>query len=374
MEWYRRYCRPLGRCRQPAFPAHWAVWGARRRAFRALPRREALTSRRLASDRQSSRAVHRLASVRRVGRPDDHCVARDGQVTVGVEAVARGGTGVDRAAGDRHREVIVRQVGICRIQAVVRGVDRNITGANVQLRALKALAAIRDVDRGAVRAVRTDVQHQVAVNGAIRGVDGQRAALDVQKLLGVDGVVDGCIDIQRQIADGQRRFAVLIRRRAGFDAVFAVGRDGQLSIAAEGDKRAILTLNDGVFGIFVFGVVVVIVLLGIAQGIFRTVGNKDGHLARLAAGDGGGVLTRKCQAVQHQRHAGRTLFHLDGAVRAAARDGVSAARRDGERRAVDLVARVRLARSGHAAFCKGKGHIACRVRRTIIYRTGAGHE
>ena len=113
------------------------------------------------------------------------------------------------------------------------------------------------------------------MNGVIRGVDGQRAALDVQKLLGVDGVVDGCIDIQRQIADGQRRFAVLIRRRAGFDAVFAVGRDGQLSIAAEGDKQAILTLNDGVFGIFVFGVVVVIVLLGIAQGIFRTVGNKE---------------------------------------------------------------------------------------------------
>ena len=212
------------------------------------------------------------------------------------------------------------------------------------------------------------------MNGVIRGVDGQRAALDVQKLLGVDGVVDGCIDIQRQIADHEQRFAVLIRRRAGLDAVFAVGRDGQLSIAAEGDKRAILTLNDGVFGIFVFGVVVVIVLLGIAQGIFRTVGNKDGHLARLVAGDGGGVLTRKCQAVQHQRHAGRTLFHLDGAVRAAAGDGVGTAVGDGERRAVDLVARVRLARGGHAAVGKGKGHIACRVRRTIIYRTGAGRE
>ena len=64
------------------------------------------------------------------------------------------------------------------IQAVVRGVDRNITGANVQLRALKALAAVRDINRGAVRAVRTDVQHQVAVNGVIRGIDGQRAALD----------------------------------------------------------------------------------------------------------------------------------------------------------------------------------------------------
>ena len=106
-----------------------------------------------------------------------------------------------------------------------------------------------------------------------------------------------------------------------------------------GNKRAILTLNDGVFGIFVFGVVVVIVLLGIAQGIFRTVGNKDGHLARLAAGDGGGILTRESQVAQHQRHAGRTLFHLDGAVRAAARDGVGTAVGDGERRAVDLIAR-----------------------------------
>ena len=38
----------------------------------------------------------------------------------------------------------------------------------------------------------------------------------------------------------------------GFDAVFAVGRDGELAIAAEGDGRAVLALNDGVFGIFVF--------------------------------------------------------------------------------------------------------------------------
>ncbi len=46
--------------------------------------------------------------------------ARICQVTVGVKAVLAGGISVDRTAGDRHREVVVRQVGICRIQAVVR--------------------------------------------------------------------------------------------------------------------------------------------------------------------------------------------------------------------------------------------------------------
>ena len=87
---------------------------------------------------------------------------------------------------------------------------------------------------------------------------------------------------------------------------------------------------DPLFGIFVFGVVVVIVLLGIAQGIRRTGGSEDRHLARLAAGDCGGVLTREGQAVQHQGDAGGVLLDGDGAVGTTAGDDIGAGVLDGQ--------------------------------------------
>ena len=107
------------------------------------------------------------------------------------------------------------------------------------------------------------------MDGVIGGVDGQRTALNVQKLLCVDGVVDGRVNMECQITDGQRRLAVLLRRRAGFDAVFAVGGDRQRSRAAERDGRAVLALDDGVFGIAVIGIIVVVVLLRVAQRVLR---------------------------------------------------------------------------------------------------------
>lgn len=59
------------------------------------------------------------------------------------------------------------------------------------------------------------------------GSEVQRAAFDGEILLGIDCVIDGGIDVQRQLADGEGGFAFLCGGRAGLDAVFAVGVECQ---------------------------------------------------------------------------------------------------------------------------------------------------
>ena len=193
------------------------------------------------------------------------------------------------------------------------------------------------------------------MDGVVSGGDGEGAALYVQGLLGVDGVVDRGVDGEGQLTDGQGRLALLGGGGAGLDAVFAVGGDGQAAGAAQGHLGAVLALDDGVFRRFVVGIfVVVVVLSAVGQAVDGALRRDDGDLGGLIAGDGGGVGAGEGQTVQHQRHAGGALLHGNGAVGAGAGDGVGARAGDGEGRAVDLIAGVAAVLGGDAAVGKGE--------------------
>lgn len=111
--------------------------------------------------------------------------AGDGHGAVGVKAVAVRRIGADRAAGDIHGEIKAGQVGIGRVQAVVRGTDADVARSDVQLRGLQPLIAIRDRDRRPVRALRADLERVVAVDRVVCGGNGQIAAFDRQQLRGL---------------------------------------------------------------------------------------------------------------------------------------------------------------------------------------------
>ena len=64
-----------------------------------------------------------LRRFRCIVQPFRRRTAGDGHGAVGVKAVAVRRIGADRAAGDIHGEIKAGQVGIGRVQAVVRGTD-----------------------------------------------------------------------------------------------------------------------------------------------------------------------------------------------------------------------------------------------------------
>ena len=102
-----------------------------------------------------------------VGRPDDDRAARDGQITVVVEAVARGRVGGDRAARDRHGEAVAREVGVCGVQTLVLGEDADIAGENVQRGRFETLVARLDGDARPRCTGCADVHHVVTVDGVV---------------------------------------------------------------------------------------------------------------------------------------------------------------------------------------------------------------
>ena len=114
--------------------------------------------------------------------------AGDGHGAVGVKAVAVRRIGADRAAGDIHGEIKAGQVGIGRVQAVVRGTDADVARSDVQRRGLQPLIAIRDRDRRPVRALRADLERVVAVDRVVCGGNGQIAAFDRQQLRGLQSL------------------------------------------------------------------------------------------------------------------------------------------------------------------------------------------
>ena len=247
--------------------------------------------------------------------------------------------------------------------------DRDIAGIDVQRRALKTLTAIRDRDRRAVAIHRADVQNVVAVDAVVRGGDIQRAALNGQKLLGVDGIVHGRLNIQRRLADEQPGLALPVRRGAGFDAVFAVGVDVQRAAAADRDLRAVLALEDGVFGVGVVGIVVVVILFGVGQGVDRAVGDHERDAGGLVAGDRSGRGGGQLQPVQHEGDARRALFDLDRAVGARAGEHIRPGGVDRQRRAADLIAGRLALRDGDPVVGEGKDS-----RAAVVRSRGHGHE
>lgn len=92
------------------------------------------------------------------------------------------------AAGDIHGEIKAGQVGIGRVQAVVRGTDADVARSDVQRRGLQPLIAIRDRDRRPVRALRADLERVVAVDRVVCGGNGQIAAFDRQQLCGLQSL------------------------------------------------------------------------------------------------------------------------------------------------------------------------------------------
>lgn len=92
------------------------------------------------------------------------------------------------AAGDIHGEIKAGQVGIGRVQAVIRGTDADVARSDVQRRGLQPLIAIRDRDRRPVRALRADLERVVAVDRVVCGGNGQIAAFDRQQLCGLQSL------------------------------------------------------------------------------------------------------------------------------------------------------------------------------------------
>ncbi len=170
-----------------------------------------------------------------------------------------------------------------------------------------------------------------------RSRTGSRSSVRRQ-LPSVDGVVDRCIDRQRQLPDGETGFTVFVRRSAGFDPVFAVGRDGERAGSAERHLGAVLAFEDGIFRVLVCGIHVVVVLLAVGKHIDRSGSRLDRDLRGSAAGDGRGVRARERQTVQDQRYVRRAIFDLDGAVGTASGQAVDTALGDGQCRPVRLTA------------------------------------
>ena len=287
---------------------------------------------RAAGDSDRAVCVQRLV-VRGVGRPNGHIAAGDRQIAVGIKAVAAVGAGRNRSAVDVQRIGKVGQVGVCGVDAVVCGLNVDAAGKDIDGGALQSLVAGGDGHAGTGRSISADVQGVVAVQCVIPRREGEGAALHIQRRLRVHRVVHRCVDVQRQLPDGQGRLAVR-RCGPGLDAVLAVRLHVQRSRAAEHGLRAVLALDDGVFCVGIAGFVVV--ALRIRQRVFRPCGDFNGDLASLAADDGGGGFRGERQPVQHQRHAVCTLFHRHAAIGATAVEHIGAGIGDGQIRSVDL--------------------------------------
>lgn len=208
------------------------------------------------------------------------------------------------------------------------------------------------------------------MQSVVPGRDVQRAAFNGQQLLGVHRVVDRRVDGQRQLPDGQGRLALLGGGGSGFDAVFALGVDGQAAGAAQRYPGAVLALDDRVLGLGVVGIALIVVLRAVGEHVDAAVRGADGHLRGLIAGDGRGVGTGQVQSVQHQRYTGGTLFHGNGAVAARAGEYICARAVDRQRRAVDRIAGVVAVGRGHAAAGErqGGGALQRYLRADRLYR------
>lgn len=92
---------------------------------------------------------------------------------------------------------------------------------------------------------------------------------------------------------------------------FAVGVECQRPGAAEGDGRAVLAFDDGIFGVFVTGIRFIIVRGGVGQDIFRSVCGDDDDFARFVAGDRRSVGACQAQTAQDQPHTGCALLNFN---------------------------------------------------------------
>ena len=265
-----------------------------------------------------------------VGAPNHHRSAGNGQITVGIKSVSCGGVGMDTAAGNIHRELKISQIRIGGVQTIVGRLNGDIAGKYIQRCGLQSLVTAVDGNGGTGRAGFADVQRVVAVDGIVCCIDRQLTAAHRQGGFGVDPVVHRCADGERQILNRHPRFAFGVGGDTGFNTVFAVRRHREGAGTAQRHFGAILAFDNGVFRIFIIGIVVVVVGSCIRQCIDRTVRRHDCDLRGFVAGDGRSVRAGQRQPVQHQCHAGRTFFHRDGTVGAAAGHGVGTGFIDGQ--------------------------------------------
>ena len=311
------------------------------------------------------------------------CAARERGAAVGINAVAVRHVDVNVAAVLVIGEGLaaVRDIAVGGIDAVVGRVYADAAGIHVDHGTFNALGRFGDVDRGAVRSFRADIQGVVTLNAVI--IRGYRdiARKNVELLFCLDGIpvigthILGVLiavpdaDVERYVFDGkrsggeQRGRGVAVRVFfveiiAALDAVLAVGV--YVDRARTGDRHvgAVLALDDGVLNIGIgrfVGINVVVVVLVVGKVVHAARRGHDGNAAALVAGDGCGGGGRKRQSVQHQRHARDVFLYHDAPVRAGAGDHVSTRCVDGERRVLHLVARVRAFGYGDPAIRKGEG-------------------
>ena len=150
------------------------------------------------------------------------------------------------------RRVVAAAAAFGGVDAVIRRDDVDLAAADRDVLALQALFGLRDVDDAA-----GDGEVGLGVDGIVPGVEGERAAFDVDEALvlilivaGVDGVVPGR-EVQDAVVDadtvlaGQRLFGgAYFEGAAGHfevvlrdDAVAVVAGDGQLASAVDGQGR-----------------------------------------------------------------------------------------------------------------------------------------
>ena len=128
------------------------------------------------------------------------------------------------------------------------------------------------------------------MDGIVSGIDGQAAAGNVQQGFRIDGIVDGGINSQCQVPDRQAGLPIL-GIRAGLNAVFPLGGNGQAAGTAEDDLGAVLALDDGVLRVLIVRVIFIVVLLPVPQDAGAVYLNGD--LSALVAGNGSPVRSSK---------------------------------------------------------------------------------
>ena len=289
--------------------------------------------------------------VRAVSGPDRHGAPGNGQVPIGVKAVAGAAVGGHGAAGNVDGKVIVCQIPIGGIDAVVCGADVEGTGAQVDGGPFQRLVGGGDGHGGALGVFGADGQSVVTVEGIVTGGEGQIAAFDIQGGFRVDAVVVGGLDVQRQLPDGETGLPLGLGGGTGLDAVFPLGQDVQGAAALKRHLGAVLAFDHGVFGAGIAGVIAVV--FRVLQGVLRAVRCYNGHLGALAADNGGGGFGGQLQPTEHQGHAGGALPDLDAAVGTLAGEQIGPGLINGQGRAVDF--QTGEIRGGDGGIRKGDG-------------------
>ena len=172
----------------------------------------------------------------------------------------------------------------------LRVLRNSLDGVDIDTGPLQPLVTGLDINGRAFLAFGSNVQRQITVDGIVPGVDGQAAAGNVQQGFRVDGIVDGGINSQCQVLDRQAGLPVL-RIRAGLNAVFPLGGNGQAAGTAEDDLGAVLALDDGILRVLIVRVIFIVVLLPVRQGAGAVYLNGD--LSALVAGNGSPIRSSK---------------------------------------------------------------------------------